>query len=186
MYCFFRNLLKPFIMFLYQVKIEGKEHIPTDSSAILAPNHRSNWDPLWVAFITNREIVFLAKEELFHNKIIGFLLKKCHVIPVKRNTGDMAAIRTCIRSLKKGELLGIFPEGTRVKNGKESEPKEGVALLASKAGAPIIPISISADYRMFGKNKVVIHPPVVLQDTWTYEESMERVMKIVNEGVTLG
>ena len=54
MYCFFRNLLKPFIMFLYQVKIEGKEHIPTDSSAILAPNHRSNWDPLWVAFITNR------------------------------------------------------------------------------------------------------------------------------------
>ena len=166
MYCFFRNLLKPFIMFLYQVKIEGKEHIPTDSSAILAPNHRSNWDPLWVAFITNREIAFLAKEELFHNKIIGFLLKKCHVIPIKRNTGDMAAIRTCIRSLKKGELLGIFPEGTRVKNGKESEPKEGVALLASK--------------------KVVIHPPVVLQDTWTYEEPMERVMKIVNEGVTLG
>ena len=186
MYCFFRNLLKPFIMFLYQVKIEGKEHIPTDSSAILAPNHRSKWDPLWVAFITNREIAFLAKEELFHNKIIGFLLKKCHVIPIKRNTGDMAAIRTCIRSLKKGELLWIFPEGTRVKNVKESEPKEGVALLASKAGAPIIPISISADYRMFGKNKVVIHPPVVLQDTWTYEESMERVMKIVNEGVTLG
>ena len=91
------------------------------------------------------------------------------MIPVKRNTGDMAAIRTCIRSLKKGELLGIFPEGTRVKNGKESEPKEGVALLASKSGAPIIPISISADYRMFGKNKVVIHPPVVLQDTWTYQ-----------------
>lgn len=185
MYRFLRNLLKPFVMFFYQLKIEGKEHIPTNGAAILAPNHRSNWDPVWVAFVTTREISFLSKEELFQHKILGFLLKKCHVIPVKRNTGDMSAIRTCIKSLKKGELLGIFPEGTRVRDGKESEPKEGVALLASKAGAPIVPISISADYRMFGKNRVVIHPPVVVQDAWTYEESMERVMKIVNEGVTV-
>ena len=112
MYRFLRNLLKPFVMFFYQVKIEGKEHIPTHGAAILAPNHRSNWDPVWVAFVTTREISFLSKEELFQHKILGFLLKKCHVIPVKRNTGDMTAIRTCIKSLKKGELLGIFPEGT--------------------------------------------------------------------------
>lgn len=115
--------------------------------------------------------------------MIAFLLRKCHVIPVKRNTKLIWQLFVLVLNLLKRGTFEDFSGRNKGKKWKKSQPKRGVALLAMKGNSPIVPISIAANYRIFGKNKIVIlNPPVVLDSTLTYEEAMEQVMKIVNEG----
>ncbi len=183
MYHFLKILLSPFIYFFYNLKVEGKENIPCTGAAILAPNHRSNLDPLMVAVAVRRDIIFLAKEQLFQNKILKKFFESLELIPVKRDNNDIAALRAALRVLKKNKILGIFPEGTRVEEGQEQVAKEGIALLSSKSKSPIIPITIRANYKIFGKNKVIIHAPYILKEGMSYEEISREIMNIINEGV---
>jgi len=138
----------------FSLKIEGLENVPSEGAFILASNHSSFFDPpiLGGVFYGRRrqKLNFLAKEELFHNKIFGWFLVRLKAFPVKRQTADIGAIRESIKRLKNGESLAIFPEGERSPTGELMEGFPGIALVATKAAVPVIPVFIKDADRAWG------------------------------------
>ncbi len=126
--------------FGFKIKLIGKENEPKTGPVIVCANHISLADPLFIGLVLKREISFMAKAEIFKNKLFGKFLKSIGVIPVKRGAADLNAIKTALSVLKSGNVLGIFPEGTR---NSEDAAKGGVAMLAYKTKAQILPVAIS-------------------------------------------
>ena len=107
-----------------------------------------------------REINFLAKKELFNNKILAFLLKKFNVIPVDRNKNDLKAYKQVIKNLRNGRLIGIFIEGTRKKDHDLAQAKNGAAMFAIKTNSPIIPVAIKSNFKLFSVVEISIGKPI--------------------------
>ncbi len=126
----------------YNFHIEGTENIPHDKPIILASNHRSYADPVILTMPMKLPVSYMAKEELFRNKLFGWFIRKLGAFPVKRGAGDMSVIDDSIAVLNSGRHLVIFPEGTRSKDGKVGKGKSGVALIAAKSGADVVPCGI--------------------------------------------
>lgn len=126
----------------YNFHIEGTENIPQDRALVMASNHRSYADPVILTMPMKRPVTYMAKEELFKNKLFGWFITKLGAFPVKRGGGDMQVIDDSVAILKSGRNLVIFPEGTRSKDGKVGKGKTGVALIAAKSGADVLPCGI--------------------------------------------
>jgi len=149
---------------LFEFTIIGKENIPSEGSALICPNHVSNYDPLAIASMIPREVHFMAKAELFKNPLLGWLLKKVHAFPVNRNKVSIDTIKTSLKILKNQELLGIFPEGKRVKSDKRIQPASGFVVFAIKTKSPIIPIRIRGEYKFRSKIEIIIGEPIYLTE----------------------
>lgn len=148
---------------LFRPTVIGRENIPQEGGYILAANHLSFWDPVFVgAFLTQRKINFMAKAELFRFKPFAALITACGAMPVNRGSKDASAVLSMVELLKEGNVLGIFPEGTRVRKGKKSNPKKGTVRMAQMAGVPIIPIHLDTKYILFKKAKMVIGEPIYI------------------------
>ncbi len=127
------------------IRFEGAEHIPNSGPVILAGgNHQSNLDPLALGLITGRVVHYMAKKELFANPLIAAVLRGVEAFPVDRQSKmDLSAIRKALQVLEEGEVLGIFPQGTR----GGTALLGGVAYLAIKGKAPVVPVWIAHDRR---------------------------------------
>lgn len=142
LYGFARGLLSPFLSTLYRLRVVGAEHIPSSGKVILCCNHRSVMDPcLLGAAVKQRQIFYMAKSELFTKRWDG-LLRRLGAFPVQRDSGDAGSVRTALSLLRDGNLLGIFPQGRCVPGGVPFAAKSGVAMLAAKSGADVLPASI--------------------------------------------
>lgn len=135
------------IFVLLNLKTQGKNNIPDTGGVIVAANHVSIWDPVVVALAFNRPIHFMGKAELFDNKLLAALFTKLNAFPVKRGSADRQAIKQAMNLIDEEKVVGIFPEGTRNKSGKEIKPQLGVAMIALKTGAPVLPVAC------FGTNR---------------------------------
>jgi 1-acyl-sn-glycerol-3-phosphate acyltransferase len=144
-----RNFFRVIFGILFRPKIIGKENIPASGGFILSANHLSNWDPPFLATFIDREVCYMAKEELFKNPVFAAAIRALHVFPVKRGAADKNAIKNAIKVLKNGECLGLFPEGTRSKTGKIGKAESGVSLIAAMTKAPIIPAAIINTDKIF-------------------------------------
>lgn len=155
-----RNLL---IMF-FRMRISGQDNIPATGGVIIATNHISYWDPPLVGcgLPSNRKVHFMAKAELFAIPGFGWTIARLGAFPVRRGMADRNAVRTAIDILNAGEVVGIFPEGTRSKNGVLGNPLPGMPLIAIKAGVPIIPAAVT------GTNEVLRHGLFLPRFTITY------------------
>jgi 1-acyl-sn-glycerol-3-phosphate acyltransferase len=139
--------------------------VPTEGNAIICPNHYSNYDPFAACIYLDRLPRYLGKKELFDNKILAYLLKEVRVIPLDRKaTMDMKAVKTALKVLKDGHILGIFAEGTRVKEGEQVDAKGGVALFAMKGNTNVIPCAISGKYKFRNKIRVEYGKPLTLEE----------------------
>lgn len=137
------------IFILFGMKVEGVENIPEEQSLIIASNHLSFWDPILLAIAVNRiPVHFMGKEELFKNPIFAWFFRSLYAFPVKRGTSDKGAIRYAMKLLDNGEVLGIFPEGTRVKENEIAKPQTGVAMIAIKSKAQIVPVVCINTHRL--------------------------------------
>lgn len=141
--------LGPLLRVLFRPKVTGREHVPADGAAILASNHLSFSDSIFMPLMVKRKVTFVAKSEYFTGTgIKGFLKKAFFVgtgtIPVDRSGGRaaQAAISTGLRVLRGGQLFGIYPEGTRSPDGRLYRGKTGVARLALESGVPVIPVAM--------------------------------------------
>ncbi len=152
-------LVNLFIKLIFRIKVWGSENI-LSGPLILCINHSSNFDPLVLRTEIKREINFLAKKELFNNKILGFLLKKFGVIPVDRNKNDLTAYKQVIKNLRNGKLIGIFIEGTRKQNHDLAQAKNGAAMFAIKTSSPIIPVAIKSNFKLFSVVEINIGKPI--------------------------
>ncbi|HXE44911.1 MAG TPA: 1-acylglycerol-3-phosphate O-acyltransferase [Conexibacter sp.] len=144
-----RAVLQPLFHLYFRLSRIGREHIPADGPVIFAANHRSFLDPFVIGTITRRPIYYVAKKELFSNRLQGWLLNALGAFPVDRGNADQDMVDTAKAILARGDCVLIFPEGTRVRPGPPGRAKRGVGRLALETGAPIVPIAVigTADVR---------------------------------------
>lgn len=183
-----RKILKPFFYFialiLYRVKIVGKDNLPKTGSFILCGNHIHALDAPVIVVTAKRKIRFMAKEEIYKNKIVAYLAKVFEIIPVKRGTADMNAIKASIRTLKDGDVLGIFPEGTRNGMAKKEAIKGGAAYIAIKTKTPVIPVGIQGTFKPFTKVTIKYGKPIDFsQYTLKKGEEEKETLEIVSEKI---
>lgn len=139
---FFLIFFKTYLGF----RIVGRENVPKKGAFIFASNHQSYFDPILLGTSLHRSLNYMAKEDLFRHPIGGWILKKVNSIPVKREEGDLKAIKVAIRALSSGKPLAIFPEGARSKDGKLQKPKPGIGFIAAKTRSPVIPAYIEGSF----------------------------------------
>lgn len=139
-YFFWRAVLLPFFKLKYRMKYIGVENVPTEGAYILASNHTRATDPILLGMGLKRQVLFMAKEELFKNKFISWFLRKLGAFPVSRGKADTGSIRHFEKALEDGSLMGIFIEGTRSKDGEFLPPKNGVSLLSWDTKTSVIPV----------------------------------------------
>lgn len=147
-YAIIRGLFKIFLMFL-GLKVEGLHNLPKTGPVIVAANHVSNWDPILVGVALSRPIHFMAKAELFENALLRAIMRGLNAFPVNRGRADRNAIRQALEMLKCGEMLGIFPEGARRKVVPQAGIQSGVAMLAMKSGAMVVPVALTGTEGLF-------------------------------------
>lgn len=140
----------------YNVRVEGRENLP-DGGYIIASNHRSFADPPLLAVTSGcSKFGFVAKAELFRNPLFGWLIRKLGAFPVSRGKGDLSVIDDSVSKIKEGRRLVIFPEGTRGKTGKVGKGKTGVALIAARAGVPVVPAGIVFKGKLHFRSRVTV------------------------------
>ena len=128
-------------------RVEGREHVPSRGPLLVVANHQSNIDPPLLAASLPRRIYFLAKGELFTNPLTSFLLRAYGAFPLRRDGGDLSAFRWALGMLHHDAALGMFPEGTRSPEAmRKAIP--GIALIARRSGAPILPVGIVGSERI--------------------------------------
>ena len=160
----------PFVKGLYRLRTRGLEHLPK-GGFVLAANHTSNFDPwpLGIPFLPRRQLRFMAKSELF-NPLLGPIIRAGGAFKVRRGEGDVEAMRTAADLVRSGEIVVMFPEGTRRRKGlrkrHEARPHTGAARIAMMAGVPLVPAAISGTDRLsrLGPLRVAFGQPIDLSD----------------------
>lgn len=153
-----------FFKIFYSVEVIGRQNIPEHGPVLLCSNHIGELDMFFIGYKIKRWVHYMAKEELFAVPLIGTAIRLLGAFPVKRGKGDIRAVKTAMKLLDEGRIVGIFPEGTRTR-GKPRNPikvKPGSALFAIKCGVPIVPVAIKGSYRIFSKVKVIFGKPFML------------------------
>lgn len=184
-YAFARVILNIYFGLCFPCRLIGKGNIPAEGACIVSSNHISAADPFYIAMRTQRHVYFMAKVELFKNKILACLITMLGAFPINRGQADLNAIRTSLKILKEGHVLGIFPQGTRSRDNEQTQMEGGIALIALRAGVPVVPVYIDGPYRLFRKTALVIGEPVDLSDfgrkcdSATIAQATERIEKAI-------
>jgi 1-acyl-sn-glycerol-3-phosphate acyltransferase len=144
---------------LHRIKIEGRENIP-DGGCLIVSNHVSFMDPTTVGWAIPREIYFLGRKSLFKPPFWSWFLPICNVLPIDREANDIAGLRRIIKLLQGGDSVVLFPEGTRSPDGRLQPPEPGAALIAVKAGVPILPVRVFGTYESLSRHakRLRFHP----------------------------
>src|SRR5437763_5849896 len=141
-YAIVRGLFQPFFHIYFRMRRIGREHIPNRGPVIIAANHRSFLDPFVIACMTRRPMYYMAKKEIFANPVLAWFLIALGAFPVDRGHGDAESIETAKAILARGDIVLIFPEGTRTRPGSLGKPKRGVGRLALETSAPVVPVAV--------------------------------------------
>jgi len=153
-----RNLFVGILRVWFRPRVRGRQHMPLEGPAIIAPVHRSNLDFAFTPFITRRKLFFMAKEELWRARRFSRLLEIWGVFPVQRTGADRESVKRAEEVLRRGQVLVMFPEGSRRSGEVVDDLLEGVAFLSARTGAPIVPVGISGTARAMPKGAVFPKP----------------------------
>ena len=157
LYRFARRLFQVLFSLWFSVRCIGREKVPGSGGVLLASNHQSFLDPILVGFGLHREVHYMARETLFRNPIAGRLIRAVNAFPVKRHSADVAAIKRTLRLLKNGEVVNLFTEGTRTRDGTIGRMQPGIIMLARKAGVPVVPVVIDGAFEAWPRDHKVCH-----------------------------
>lgn len=169
---------------IFRIKTIGIERFPKEGAVIVYSNHKSMWDPVIIACLLKRPVFFMAKQELFKYSLLSIIFHKLNAFPVKRGMPDRKAIKRALEVLKEKKVLGIFPEGTRSKDGKPQEPEPGIALLAAKSiDVILVPVAIKGNYRFFSCLSVVFGEPINFDDYYKLEKLNSQELKSISKDI---
>lgn len=185
LYSFLRAILSVIFKVLFRIDVIGIENFPAEGKVIICSNHVSMLDPITVAISVPRRIYFMAKKELFKNKVFGKFLERLGAFPVDREGADLAAVRNSLKILKYENVLGIFPEGTRIKKQDIDNAKPGIAMISIKGKAPIIPIYIDTQYKLFRKTKVIIGKQITTEEYYDQKLNMDSYNELSRQVMTI-
>ena len=141
-YWIVRAILQLFFLTYFRMRRIGREHLPACGAVIVAANHRSLLDPFVIATMARRPMYYVTKKELSRQKWVAWLLGAFGAFPVDRGASDAELITTAKAILARGDVVLIFPEGTRIRPGSLGTPKLGVGRLALETGAPVVPVAV--------------------------------------------
>lgn len=171
---------------IFRINVEGLDNVPKEGRFVLCSNHINILDPIILAIVIRRPIVFMAKKELFENKLLGKLIKGVGGFPVDREGSSLSSMKTSLRTLRNEKILGIFPEGTRVKEVNLDNVKAGVGLISIKGKSPVVPVHIESTYKFLSKVNVSIKKPMCFIDLYDkklstddYKEVSKDIMKSI-------
>ncbi|WP_400163808.1 lysophospholipid acyltransferase family protein [Brevibacillus sp. TJ4] len=182
LYRLFRSFFRAIFSFAYRWQVIGREHIPKEGPVILCANHISLWDPPLLGSGIERQVCFMAKEELFRIPVLSWFITQFGAFPVKRGAGDRAAIRSTLHILEQGKVLGIFPEGSRSKTGQIRQGQGGAAMFALKSQAEVVPVAIIGPYRLFRPITIIYGKPIDLsayREAKTNSETVKSVTELI-------
>ncbi|MGG0642732.1 lysophospholipid acyltransferase family protein [Sporosarcina gallistercoris] len=172
-------VLKPF----YRIKVIGKENFPKEQGVLLCTNHIDNLDPPVVGLTAPRPVHFMAKEELFQLPVLKSVLPNVNAFPVKRGLSDRQAIRKALELLRSGQVVGMFPEGTRSKTGELGKGLTGAGFFALKGDALVMPCAIIGSYRPFQQLKVVYGEPIDMSPLRERKASAEEATEVIMSAI---
>lgn len=187
-YRFLQFLLRIFFRIIYRVEESGREKIPEEGGLILCSNHISYIDPIIIDVFFPRCIFFMAKAEVFENSFIAALSKFFNAFPVNRDTFDRKTLRISLDIINGGEVLGVFPQGTRYPDGYIGEGKKGIGMISIMGDCPIIPVVLSGTNRIIQKpHKRLFFPKVrinygdvidikEIKDKYSNKEAIEKIV----------
>lgn len=164
---------------LYRIKVTGKENFPLKGGVLLCTNHIDNLDPPVVGITCPRTVHFMAKEELFNMPILKSVLPQVQAFPVKRGMSDRDAFRTTLKLLRGGKVVGMFPEGTRSKDGQLGKGLAGAGFFALKGDAAVIPCAIVGPYKKFKRLHVIYGQPIDMTSYRENRASAEEVTEVI-------
>ncbi|MBQ7128417.1 MAG: 1-acyl-sn-glycerol-3-phosphate acyltransferase [Clostridia bacterium] len=166
--------LIPVFKLLFRYEIIGKENLPEKGGIVYASNHISFADPiLWILAI-RRRICYMAKAELYKHAFLRGVFKLAGVFPVERGKASINSVNNAIGIVKNGGILGIFPEGTRSKDGKPIRAKSGVAYIANATGADVVPMAIVTKGKVKPFKKVYLYVGKPIPHSEIYFEGADR------------
>src|SRR5690554_1479905 len=188
-YYFALYLLYFFVKILYRLEVKGGENLPTEGPVIVVANHANLMDPIFMGIgLRKRQICFMAKEQLFKIPVLGWIIHKLGVFPVRRGAGDREAYRSALRVLGENKVLGMFPEGTRYRDGRIHFLRSGAATLAMKSGAQVLPIIIRNSQKIkflrFPKIKILVGEPFKIEILENKKETIKEGTQLIQDRLT--
>lgn len=174
-----KQLAGPWVEDGFDIHAEGADNVPEDDGVIVASNHASWFDPVFLGAAVDRPIRWMAKAELFRHPVLDFFFSKAGQVKVDRvSGGNQAAVDRCVELTREGRVVGIFPEGTRSINGAVRRGKTGVARVALRSGKPVVPVAMNS-YDVLPKHAKMpnIDQPLVVQigEPLVYEDMQDMV-----------
>ena len=181
---------------LHTVTVQGLEHLPSHGALLIA-NHASNWDPILLATALPRyyRLRVMGKEELFRNPIVAWAIRVGGAFPVNRGGADIQAVKTAMQSIKDGQNLLIFPEGTVIRNGigkadgLPAHAHSGAAVIGVRSGATFVPVFMDGEKKLFHRTRIIIgqpYTPVYTGRRGTAEEMQTIADDLLREAYALG
>lgn len=152
------SIVSPVLHTYFRGQIDGAEQVPQQGQLIVVSNHASDFDPPILSAAVRRPVAYMAKEELFRVPVLKQAITLYGAYPVKRGAADRSAIRSALSLLEQGWAVGVFLTGTRTADGKVTDPKLGAALIAAKAQAPLLPVSLWGTHQIFRKGSALPRP----------------------------
>jgi 1-acyl-sn-glycerol-3-phosphate acyltransferase len=142
-----RNALKLVAVFVYRVRFSGQENIPATGGVLIVSNHQSHFDPPLVGIGSRRQMHYVARRTLFSFRPFGWLLRSVGAIPIERDGIGLSGIKESLKLLKRGEMVLIFPEGTRSFDGEIAPFRPGFTALAVRSNAAILPVAVEGAFQ---------------------------------------
>jgi 1-acyl-sn-glycerol-3-phosphate acyltransferase len=160
----------------FRLSVEGAGHVPPTGPCILAANHASYVDPIVLAIACPRPVRFIVDRAQYVRPLVHWIATRTGAIPVENTPRDLGSLRRALEALRAGSVLGIFPEGGRSDDGSLKAAKPGAALLALRAGVPLLPVAIAGSFAAYSRHHrlprpqpiaVRIGPPIAFPGAWT-------------------
>lgn len=184
LYYVVRDLFYIYLRLLVRWRIIGAERMPRDGAVIICGNHYHWMDPVVIAGAARqRPIYFMAKDELFRMKWLGFLFRNVRAYPVKRGAPDRNAMKTTLTLLEEGKVVGIFPEGTRSKTGDLGKAEPGIGLFAHRTRATVMPVGIAGSNRPFRRLTIVFGEPMRFEELYDQKLKGDELLQLITEPI---
>jgi 1-acyl-sn-glycerol-3-phosphate acyltransferase len=139
----------------WKFRVFGLENIPRKGGVLLASNHQSFLDPVLVAMVLSREMHFMARRTLFRNPVLRVIIVGYNAFAIDRDSADVKGVKEAIARLEAGNILLVFPEGTRTGDGSIGRMKPGIGMLAERAAVPIVPVLIEGAHEVWPRTRLV-------------------------------
>lgn len=184
-YTFARSVVNGIFRPLFRVKAVGQENLPKEGGVLLCSNHIHNFDPILLGINIDRQVHFMAKKELFSGPVLKKIFTSLGAFPVRRGMSDREALRTGLKVLKEGHVMGLFPEGTRSKTGELGKPLAGAGFFALRTEAAVVPCAVVGSYKPFSRMTVIYGEPIDMsqlrKNKASADEAAEHIMNEIKK-----